>query len=185
MKPLKSHQQCKALQIRKQKSRKVKTLETAQIEEQLLEDHTHFQQGIKQPSIFACTQPPPPVKEMKLQFWAYSHHTATQPFYTADPLPVCISSKKKLLKKKITKHPCQCQHQSWKGWQNEGNATQLIARQVWDEWYQGQAEFEVRSSMTKMTIVTKRGKKGTEAAKTFARDIGDNWEQKASHLNCQ
>ena len=35
MKPLKAHQQCKALQIRKEESRKAKTLETAQIEEQL------------------------------------------------------------------------------------------------------------------------------------------------------
>lgn len=69
MKPLKAHQQCKALQIRKEESRKAKTLETAQIEEQLfLEDHPHFQQGIKQPSIIPCTQPPSPAKKMKVQF---------------------------------------------------------------------------------------------------------------------
>lgn len=38
--------------------------------------------------------------------------------------------------------------------------------------------------MTKMTTVTKRGKKKPEAAKSFARDIRNNSEHKANSPNC-
>lgn len=60
--------------------------------------------------------------------------------------------------------------------QNE-EITQLIARQVWDEWYR-QAEFKVRSSMTKMTIVTKRGKKKELRQKNHLQETSEMTENR-------
>lgn len=139
MQPLKARQWCKALQRRKQESRKMKALETVQIEEQLLHKITFLSSKAFPTAYraFPCTPSPSSVKMMKPNSETNLYHTATQSFHNwpTTCLHFLISHPKR-----ITKHPCQCQYQSQeemkelpRSWWQE---------QVWDEWYQGQTEFK-------------------------------------------